>query len=114
MATTTTTDSTTAAAAVAPRRIPRDLLLKIHKEVFEVSAFVRNHPGEGIHDVYLNNFTHKDVTDEFERYHFTDQPEEWMLSAREKGFDPENGIAYVGEIASFFGSKIPRKCNVSE
>ena len=52
--------------------------------------------GEGIHDVYLNQYVNKEVTSEFEHYHFDDQPEEWLESAKEKKFDNETGLRFVG------------------
>jgi len=84
-----------------------ELLLTIGSDLFEVSKFVSNHPGEGIHDVYLNNYNRKNVSDEYEHYHYDNEPDEWLNSAKSKGFDPETGICYVGEIGSWFKKKIP-------
>jgi len=72
-----------------------ELLLIIRDEIYEVTKFIPHHPGEGIHDVYIKHYNRKEVTQEFEHYHFDDQPEEWLAAAKEKKFDSETGIAYV-------------------
>jgi len=64
--------------------------------VYEVSQFVSNHPGEGINDIYLRHYNQKNVSQEFEHYHFDNEPIEWLISSKEKGFDPKTGIFYVG------------------
>jgi len=85
----------------------RELLIIIGEDIFEVSKFVNNHPGEGIHDVYLTNYNRKNVSSEYEHYHFDNEPDEWLDKAKSKIFDDETGIYYVGPIGSWFSKKIP-------
>ena len=59
--------------------------------------------GEGIHDVYLRQYKNKEVTQEFEHYHFDDQPEEWLEAAKTKKFDSDTGLRFVGP--SYFKPK---------
>eukprot|EP01118_Nematostelium_gracile_P001816 TRINITY_DN1187_c0_g1_i1.p1 TRINITY_DN1187_c0_g1~~TRINITY_DN1187_c0_g1_i1.p1 ORF type:complete len:179 (-),score=47.21 TRINITY_DN1187_c0_g1_i1:22-558(-) len=84
-----------------------ELLITIEDDLYEVSKFLPVHPGEGIHDVYLNAYNRKNVTEEYEHYHFDDQPDEWLNTAKEKGFDPETGIYFVGPIGKWFKKRIP-------
>jgi hypothetical protein len=42
----------------------------------------------------LNHYKSKEVTSEFEHYHFDDEPEEMLIAAKESKFDPKTGIAY--------------------
>lgn len=83
----------------------KDILLLIGEDIYEVSKFIPNHPGEGIHDIYIRNFNRKNVTEEFEHYHFDSEPEDWLEKAKKNKFDPETGIYYVGP--SFFKKRIP-------
>eukprot|EP01116_Phalansterium_solitarium_P022239 TRINITY_DN7273_c0_g1_i2.p1 TRINITY_DN7273_c0_g1~~TRINITY_DN7273_c0_g1_i2.p1 ORF type:complete len:179 (-),score=37.15 TRINITY_DN7273_c0_g1_i2:204-740(-) len=85
----------------------KELLVAIDGDVFELSKFVSNHPGEGIQDIYLRNYNRKEVSSEYVHYHFDDEPDKWLDAAREKKFDPETGIYYVGPIAGFFKRNIP-------
>jgi hypothetical protein len=58
--------------------------------------------------VYLRQYKNKEVTQEFEHYHFDDQPEEWLEAAKKKKFDPETGLRFIGP--SYFkpkSTKIP-------
>jgi len=82
-----------------------ELLITIGDDLYEVSKFIKNHPGEGIHDIYLHNFHRKNVSEEFEQYHFDDEPHEWLAKAKKLKYDPENGIYYLGP--SYFKGKIP-------
>ena len=89
----------------APKKPVRDLLLIIENQIYEVSAFVRNHPGEGIHNIYLRDFSSKDVSQEYQRYHLDELPDEWLLQARTQKFVPNTGIAYLGPSKNYFPSK---------
>lgn len=59
------------------------IVLTIEGERYEVRAF--NHPGEGIRGIDLLDFRNKDVTEEFDSYHMTNEPWELLEAAREKG-----------------------------
>ena len=82
------------------------ILLSIYHEIYEVSKFVKIHPGEGINSLYLRDFKNRDSTDEYERYHNTNESDEMLKVAREEGYDEETGIYYV--CPYFFKKKIPK------
>ena len=82
------------------------LLLAIYDNIYEVSKYIGKHPGEGIKDTYLRHYKNKNVTEEFERYHFTDESDEMLIKAKKESFDPETGIYYV--CPYFFKKKIPK------
>lgn len=73
----------------------KDCWLVINGKVFDVSGFHNRHPGEGINDEYIAHHAGRDVSELFEKYHYTDEPFEWLLDA-EKGKMPE--IKYIGVI----------------
>jgi hypothetical protein len=57
------------------------------------------HPGEGIRGLYLKDFKPKknnvrDVSDEFDRYHMTNEPWEILERARAEG--SYQGVKYIG------------------
>lgn len=82
------------------------VLLIISNDVYEVRKFIPNHPGEGISNIYLKEWSNSNVTEQFEKFHYTDTSMLWLNEAKEKGYISE-GIYYVGEIGSFFHKKIP-------
>lgn len=82
---------------------PNQVLLLIGNDVFECRRFIGSHPGEGINNIYLKEWNRKNVTEQFEQYHYTDTPTEWINEAKLIGVSSE-GIRYVGPIASFFHS----------
>jgi len=47
---------------------------------YDVSNF--KHPGDGICNVYLKDYLNKDITEEFEHYHYTDPPFEMLEKAK--------------------------------
>ncbi len=82
------------------------ILIGLYKEIYEVSKFVCKHPGEGIADTYLHSYKYKECTEDFERFHFTNEADEMLINAKESGFDEETGIYYVCPF--FFKRKIPK------
>ena len=78
------------------------ILIIINNHIYEVSEFVKHHPGEGILDEYLQNYKNKNATEEFNRFHFTNEADELLLESKE---DHKNGICYVGP--SFWKKKLP-------
>lgn len=80
------------------------ILIIINNHIYEVSEFVKDHPGEGILNEYLQNYKNKNATEEFNRFHFTNEADELLLESKEGG--QHNGIYYVGP--SFWKTKIPR------
>ena len=82
------------------------LLISIYQHIYEVQKFVKLHPGEGIKQTYLREYKRRESTDEFERYHNTNEADEMLELAREEGYNEEAGIYYVCPF--FFKKKIPK------
>ena len=82
------------------------ILIGIYKEIYEVTKFISKHPGEGINSTYLSHYKYKECTEEFEKYHFTNESDEMLINAKNEGFDEETGIYYVCPF--FFRMKIPK------
>ena len=82
------------------------LLISIYNQIYEVSGFISKHPGEGISDTYLRSYKNRECTEEFERFHFTNEADEMLINAREEGYDEETKIYYV--CPWFFKKKIPK------
>lgn len=70
------------------------MLLIIEGHKYDLFKF--SHPGEGIRDVYLHHYKNKDVSEEFDHYHFTNEPWEILEKARELG--EYKGIRYLGKV----------------
>ena len=82
------------------------LLVSIYQQIYEVQNFVKLHPGEGIKQTYLREYKRRESTDEFERYHNTNEADEMLEIARNEGYNEEAGIYYVCPF--FFKKKIPK------
>ena len=82
------------------------ILLGIYGEIYEVSKFRDKHPGEGIHDTYLKYYNRKDATEEFNRFHYTNESDEMLIESKKIGEGEETGIIYV--CPYFFKKKIPK------
>ena len=82
------------------------IVIALYKEIYEVSKFVKKHPGEGIADTFLSTYNYKECTEDFERFHFTNEADDMLINAKENGFDEETGIYYVCPF--FFKRKIPK------
>jgi len=78
------------------------LLISIDGYIYDVCNF--DHPGEGIRDCYLNRYRNKEVSDEFFRYHMTDEPDIILEQARELGM--YEGVRYV--CRNYFKNRIPK------
>ena len=78
------------------------ILIAIHNKIYEVSKFIKSHPGEGIGNMYLRDFHRKDATEEFEAFHFTNESFE-MLKSSQDSFDEAINIHYV--CPNFFNIK---------
>ena len=81
------------------------ILISIYNHIYEVSGFISKHPGEGISDTYLRTYRNKECTEDFERFHFTNEADEMLINAREEKYDEETKIYYV--CPWFFKKKIP-------
>lgn len=73
----------------------RQLVLCIEDEMYEVSQFVPNHPGEGIRNLYLTAYRHKNATREFDQFHNDNEPHQMLVSARALSADPKTGIRHI-------------------
>ena len=82
------------------------ILISIYNHIYELSKFIKLHPGEGINNLYLNDFKNTDATEVFERYHNTNESDEMLKKAMDNGYDEETGIYYV--CPYFFKKKIPK------
>lgn len=82
------------------------LLMGIYNQIYEVRGFISKHPGEGIGDTYLTSYKNRECTEEFEKYHFTNEADEMLINARNNGYDEETKIYYV--CPWFFKKKIPK------
>ena len=54
-------------------------------DIYEVSNYINQHPGEGINNSYIARFHRKNCTDLFNRYHMTDEPFHILAQAKEHG-----------------------------
>lgn len=52
-----------------------------------------NHPGDGICCIYLKNYKRKDVSKEFNYYHFSDSPFEILEKAKQNWKDNKLGTS---------------------
>ena len=86
----------------------KKVLIGIYEEIYDITKYIPKHPGEGIRFVNLYNYKRKEVTVEFERYHFTNEADEMLIKAKEEGYDEETGIYYVCPFFNFSKkNKIP-------
>jgi len=72
-----------------------DCWIVVHNKVYDVSKFHDTHPGEGINDEYIHFHGGKDVTDLFEKYHYTDTPFEWLQQSEKNELKE---VKYIGEL----------------
>lgn len=83
-------------------------MICIERELYDVAQFVAKHPGEGIRNVYLSAYRHKDTTREFDQFHNDNEPHEMLVRARSLGFDPTTGIRYLGRNPFADTRRVPR------
>lgn len=77
--------------------LKREVLIVLRGDIYEVSKFIPDHPGEGIHDVYLRQYHRRNGTEEYEKFHYDAAPDEYLEKARDLKHDPETGIYHVGQ-----------------
>ncbi len=63
--------------------------------------------GEGIHDTYLKNYHRNEATVEFQKFHYTNEPDDWLDKAIKLKFDSETGIRYIGIMLFKKGKRLP-------
>ena len=81
-------------------------MIGLYGHIYEISEFVSKHPGEGIQNTYLMDYNKKDATEDFIRYHTTNEADEMLINAKKDGYDEETGIYYI--CPYFFKKKIPK------
>ena len=82
------------------------LLIILFNNIYEISKYINNHPGEGIRDTYLKNYNLKNGSIEFDKYHCTDEPFKLLEDSKNKKFCNVNNIYYV--CPNFFKNRIPK------
>ncbi len=55
----------------------------------------------------MANFSRKNVSEEFQKFHYDEQAFDWLEKAQELGYDPETGIRYIGPNAFQKSKRIP-------
>lgn len=87
----------------------RSVLIGIYNEIYDITKYIPNHPGEGIKFVNLREYNRKEATEDFDKQHLTNEPDEMLISAKENGYDEESGIYYVCPFFNFAKkNKIPK------
>ena len=81
-------------------------LIAVDGEVYDVSSYISQHPGEGIRGVYMRQYNRKDCSVEFDQFHMTDEPYELLSRALVTGHDPVTGIRHI--CAYVFRRRIPK------
>ena len=85
------------------------ILIGIYNEIYDITKYIPKHPGEGIKFVNLREYNRKEVTEDFDKQHLTNEPDEMLISAKKNGFDEESGIYYVCPFFNFSKkNKIPK------
>ena len=79
-------------------------LIIIEDDVYDVSKYIKSHPGEGIRNVYLHDFNRKDCSNVFDRYHTTNEPFEIIEKAKKYGSFED--VYWV--CPNFFGRRVPK------
>jgi len=74
----------------------KSIVLRLNDGLWDVTRFVDEHPGEGIHDVFLRQYHGKDVSSDYEHFHNDNEPDEWLERARANGVDADTGLVYCG------------------
>lgn len=74
-------------------RTPKRILISYQGEWYDVTDF--SHPGEGS-GVYLEDYNGKEVDEEIQNAHMTDEPQCMLAQAKKK--NEFYGIKYVGKV----------------
>jgi cytochrome b involved in lipid metabolism len=72
----------------------KPLMITIKGNNYDVTRY--DHQGEGIKDIYLYDYINKDVTNDFERCHMTDEPLKILENSRKNG--EYDGVKYKGNM----------------
>lgn len=80
-----------------------NILLSIKGHIYEVSHFIKYHPGEGINNTYLNEHNRQNVSLLFHKFHNSNESEEHLINSRNGN---HSQIKYLGP--DYFHKKIPK------
>ena len=83
----------------------KPVLIGIYNDIYDITKYIPKHPGEGIKFVNLREYNGKEATDDFDKQHLTNEPDEMLISAKTNGLDEESGIYYVCPFFNFFSKK---------
>ena len=61
------------------------IIIIIDKHKYDVTLYIHKHPGEGIRGVELRQMNNKDMSYEFDRFHYSDEPFEILEKVRKLG-----------------------------
>jgi cytochrome b involved in lipid metabolism len=75
--------TTISLAELEKHKTREDCWIAIDGNVYDVSKFHEEHPGEGINAQYIAHYSGKIVDDLFEKYHSNDEPFEWLEEAKD-------------------------------
>lgn len=84
----------------------KQTLIGIYDNIYDITKYIPKHPGEGIRFVNLRDYNRKEVSEDFDRHHLTNEADEMLISAQGNGYDEESGIYYI--CPYFFKNKIPK------
>lgn len=73
-------------------------------DIYEVSKYIKDHPGEGINNVFIKRYNGKNCTSDFDRFHMTDEPFE-IIENSKKNKCCKN-VKYICK--NIFKSRIPK------
>jgi len=59
------------------------------KYTFNITKYISKHPGEGIRNIYLKNFSGKDISSYMDIYHNTNEPFEILENIIKSGKSTE-------------------------
>ena len=54
----------------------KQILISINNKIFDITLYISKHPGEGIRSIYLKQYNRRESTEEYDRFHMTDEPDE--------------------------------------
>lgn len=74
------------------------VIVIINQHKFDVSNYIKNHPGEGINGIYLEDFDWKDASKEFEYYHGFKLEQLYHILELVIKYGEYSNIKYIGPV----------------
>jgi hypothetical protein len=84
----------------------KQILISINNKIFDITLYISKHPGEGIRSIYLKQYNRRESTEEYDRFHMTDEPDEILNYAIKNDIENKKGIDYICPF--FFKRRIPK------